>query len=227
MSIQSINKTEFLTATKVETKKAEQKHDNKAISDNKEYVSSAGSAALRSMFMAGLTTNPALQALKGARIVKTLQAGDYTISGKYRVIAERSCMEVNHTLAKRGLDTPYLTKKDAKEGENTNVQILELTEPTRFVRTYDGKNSGMKGSWVMRYDDVKDLTPEEIAEKYALPQVPKYMCDVVLQPGDKVRMGIAGPLYGHEGRGVQFDLMVNDGYVGTFENEREITGKNN
>ena len=226
MSIQSINKTEFLT-TKIETKKAEQQHDNKAISENTEYVSSAGSAAVRNMFLAGLTTSPALQALKSAHIVKTLQVGDYTISGKYRVIDEKSCTEVNHELAKRGLDAPYLTEKDAKEGENTDVQILEITQPTRFVRTYDGKNSGMKGSWVMRYDDVKDLTPEEIAEKYALPQVPKYMCDVILQPGDKVRMGIAGPLYGHEGHGLQFDLMVNDGYVGTFENQREITGKNN
>lgn len=227
MSIQSINKTEFLTAAKAETKKAEQQHDNRAISENTEYVSSAGSTAVRNMFLAGLTTSPALQALKSAHIVKTLQVGDYTISGKYRIIDEKSCTEVNHELAKRGLDTPYLTEKDAKEGENTDVQILEITQPTRFVRTYDGKNSGMKGSWVMRYDDVKDLTPEEIAEKYALPQVPKYMCDVILQPGDKVRMGIAGPLYGHEGHGVQFDLMVNDGYVGTFENEREITGKNN
>ncbi len=226
MSIQSINKTEFLTAPKTETKKAEQ-HDNKAISDNKEYVSSAGSAAVRNMFLAGLTTSPALQQLKSAKIVKTLQAGDYTISGKYRVIDEKSCAEVNKELAKRGLNSPYLSEKDAKEGENTNVQILEITQPTRFVRTYDGEHSGMKGSWVMRYDDVKDLSAEEIAEKYALPQVPKYMCDVVLQPGDKVRMGIAGPLFGREGHGVQFDLMVNDGYVGTFENAREITGKNN
>jgi hypothetical protein len=121
--------------------------------------------------------------------------------------------EANDEWASRGYtDMPYK--------ENETAQIIELTEDTKFVRTYDKENSGMYGSWVMKYDDIKGKTPEEIADEFALPQVPKYMCDVTFPAGTKMRTGECNPLYGWNGGGQQFDLMGQR--VGEFDNEREI-----
>ena len=54
----------------------------------------------------------------------------------------------------------------------TLVKEIELTENTTFVRVYDNMpdGSGMYGSWVMKADDIKGLTPLEIKNKFALPK---------------------------------------------------------
>ncbi|MBR2525460.1 hypothetical protein IKE67_03230 [bacterium] len=103
---------------------------------------------------------------------------------------------------------------------NQLTDIIQLTEPARFVRVYDGEISGKAGSWVMKYDDIKGLNPEEIADKFALPQVPKYVCDVDLPKGTFLRTGECNPLFGWKGGGQQYDLM--GARVGEFINEREI-----
>lgn len=61
--------------------------------------------------------------------------------------------------------------------------------------------SGMYGSWVMRADDIKGLTPLEIQDKFALPNVPKYVCDVELDAGTHIRVREVNPLSGW-GKGV-------------------------
>lgn len=55
------------------------------------------------------------------------------------------------------------------------MKKIELTENTTFVRVYDNMpdGSGMYGSWVMKADDIKGLTPLEIQNKFALPNTPK------------------------------------------------------
>ena len=59
----------------------------------------------------------------------------------------------------------------------TLVKKIELTENTTFVRVYDNMpdGSGMYGSWVMKADDIKGLTPLEIQNKFALPNTPLNM----------------------------------------------------
>ena len=54
----------------------------------------------------------------------------------------------------------------------TLVKEIELTENTTFVRVYDNMpdGSGMYGSWGMKADDIKGLTPLEIKNKFALPK---------------------------------------------------------
>ncbi len=183
-----------------------EKHDNKAVANHTDIVSKAGNSAIRSMAMANIH-----------RTMNIRQAGnDYKVEGKYKIIGEQTAEQANDFWKSVGYtDSPYKPNKKA--------QIIELTQDTKFVRTYDGKNSGMYGSWVMKYDDIKGLKPEEIADKFALPQVPKYMCDCTLPKGTQLRAGECNPLYGRKGGGQQFDMM--GARVGKFDNEREIPTK--
>lgn len=183
-----------------------EKHDNKAVANHTDVVSKASNSAIRSMAMANIH-----------RTMNIRQAGnDYKVEGKYKIIGEQTAEQANDFWKSVGYtDSPYKPNKKA--------QIIELTQDTKFVRTYDGKNSGMYGSWVMKYDDIKGLKPEEIADKFALPQVPKYMCDCTLPKGTQLRTGECNPLYGWKGGGQQFDMM--GARVGKFDNEREIPTK--
>lgn len=183
-----------------------EKRDNKAVANHTDIVSKAGNSAIRNMAMANIH-----------RTMNIRQAGnDYKVEGKYKIIGEQTAEQANDFWKSVGYtDSPYKPNKKA--------QIIELTQDTKFVRTYDGKNSGMYGSWVMKYDDIKGLKPEEIADKFALPQVPKYMCDCTLPKGTQLRTGECNPLYGWKGGGQQFDMM--GARVGKFDNEREIPTK--
>lgn len=183
-----------------------EKRDNKAVANHTDIVSKAGNSAIRSMAMANIH-----------RTMNIRQAGnDYKVEGKYKIIGEQTAEQANDFWKSVGYtDSPYKPNKKA--------QIIELTQDTKFVRTYDGKNSGMYGSWIMKYDDIKGLKPEEIADKFALPQVPKYMCDCTLPKGTQLRTGECNPLYGWKGGGQQFDMM--GARVGKFDNEREIPTK--
>jgi len=201
-----ITKVGFYGLNKPQTQTKAEKHDNKAVANHTDVVSKAGNSAIRSMAMANIH-----------RTMNIHQAGnDYKVEGKYKVIGEQTAEQANDFWKSVGYtDSPYKPNKKA--------QIIELTQDTKFVRTYDGKNSGMYGSWVMKYDDVKGLKPEEIADKFALPQVPKYMCDCTLPKGTQLRTGECNPLYGWKGGGQQFDMM--GARVGKFDNEREIPTK--
>ena len=50
----------------------------------------------------------------------------------------------------------------------------------------------------MKYEDIKGLSPEKIADKFALSQVPKYVCDCTLEVGTKLCTGECNPLYGRK-----------------------------
>ncbi len=105
----------------------------------------------------------------------------------------------------------------------TQTQIIELNQDTKageFVRVYDGINSGQAGGWIMKGEDIRGLTPEQIQNKFALPSVPTHVTDVVLKSGTQLRTGVANELFGFEGGGIQFDLMGQR--VGEFVNGRPL-----
>lgn len=107
----------------------------------------------------------------------------------------------------------------------TIVKEIELTENTTFVRVYDNMpdGSGMYGSWVMKAEDIEGLTPLEIQNKFALPNTPKYVCDVELDAGTHIRVGEVNPLDGWgTGGGTQYDLIGQR--IGDFKNERLLEG---
>ena len=105
------------------------------------------------------------------------------------------------------------------------MKEIELTENTTFVRVYDNMpdGSGMYGSWVMKADDIKGLTPLDIQNKFALPNTPKYICDVELEAGTHIRVGEVNHLDGWgNGGGTQYDLIGQR--IGDFKNERLLEG---
>lgn len=207
MNVQNIG---FKGLNKIESSAVDKscKTASKSISNSTDVISKEGNAAILSSALAALNISKTSTVIQNGK--------EYKIEGKYKVIGEMPTAEVNKEWAARGYtDMPY------KDGQNAT--ILELTKDCKFVRTYDNKNSFKAGSWVMKYDDVKGLSPEEIADKFALPQVPTMMCDCTLPKGTKIRTGECNPLYGWNGGGQQFDLMGQR--VGEFDNEREIGEK--
>ena len=188
---------------KVETNQApEQKQ-------HKEAFSSTYSNAARSLAMAGINFSKPAEKADGV---------NYTEGINCTVVKETTGDETNKWWQEEmGYDNPpYLPK--------SKVQEIELKEDTKFCRVYDGVNSGMFGGWVMKQSDIEGLTPEEIQDKFALPQKPAMMCDVTLPKGTHMRTGLCNPLEGWgKGGGVQFDLMGQR--VGEFNNERDLPTK--
>lgn len=188
---------------KVETNQApEQKQHTEAFS-------STYSNAARSLAMAGINFSKPTEKADGV---------NYTEGINCTVVKETTGDETNKWWQEEmGYDNPpYLPK--------SKVQEIELKEDTKFCRVYDGVNSGMFGGWVMKQSDIEGLTPEEIQDKFALPQKPAMMCDVTLPKGTHMRTGLCNPLEGWgKGGGVQFDLMGQR--VGEFNNERDLPTK--
>ena len=148
-------------------------------------------------------------------VVAGLRAAD-KVTIKYRELKTYTAEEANQWFIdseKPDFKPPY------KPG--TEVKEIRLTEDTVFARVYDNlpNGSGMKGGWIMNREDIEGLTPIEIRDKYALPSIPKYVCDVELKAGTRIRMGIVNPIEGWgSGGAIQYDLMRQR--VGEFKNER-------
>lgn len=111
---------------------------------------------------------------------------------------------VNSELKKRGDRRPY--KRDSK------VFTLKTRNSGSFIRVYDGKNSKLKGRWIMRERDLrapngKWLSAKEIQKKFALPNKPRYVGRVDVSSGAALRFGLVGKNFGHSGGGKQYELI--------------------
>ena len=143
---------------------------------------------------------------------KVVESGGKTT---YKILNTSSAEDVNKIFKDTmGYEPPY------KPG--TSVTEIQLTENATYVRVYDKVNSRMQGGWVMKAEDIVGLTPQEIQNKFALPNTPKYICDVNLEAVTRLRTGEVNPLFGFDGGGQQYDLIINGKNVGTFTNERII-----
>lgn len=132
----------------------------------------------------------------------------------YELVETVSAEDVNLWWAEQGYDNPpYLP--------GTEVMVLRLTEDTVFSRVYDGEVSGKFGGWVMDYNALDGLAPEDIRALYALPALPRYRVDVILPAGSLVRRGVCNAVaeWG-EGGGIQYDMMGER--IGDFVNERPL-----
>lgn len=198
--------TALVTAKAAQAPKKVAAQQTEQREQQKEAYSTTYSNAARSMAMAGINfSKPA----------EKTQAVNYTEGINCTVVKETTAEATNQWwLEEMNYDNPpYLPK--------TKVQQIKLEEDTTFCRVYDGVNSGMYGGWVMKKTDIEGLTPEQIQDKFALPQKPCKMCDVTLPKGTEMRTGLCNPLEGWgKGGGVQFDLMGQR--VGVFDNEKPL-----
>lgn len=132
----------------------------------------------------------------------------------YELVDTVPAEEANLWWAEQGYEEPpYMP--------GTMTEIIRLTEDTVFARVFDGEVSGKFGGWIMDYEALDGLTPEEIRDLFALPAVPRYRVDVILPAGCFVRRGICNSLeeWG-KGGGIQYDMMGER--IGEFVNDRPL-----
>ena len=60
---------------------------------------------------------------------------------------------------------------------------------------------------MMRRSDIEGLTPEQIADKFALDYVPTRITSVTPPPGTRIRVGEANENFGRPNGGIQFQLL--------------------
>ncbi len=125
---------------------------------------------------------------------------DDLISGGIR----RSADDVNATFPD-GYSPPYTPGTQVKEFVSDGNQT--------FVRVVSGDSPG--GQWVMKASDIQGLSPQQIADKYALPEVPTAITSITPPAGTRIRTGEVNPNFGGAGGGAQFQLLdrVNDGWA--------------
>lgn len=128
-------------------------------------------------------------------------------SGETRNI---SADEANHFHKLKGNRPPYAPGKPVKEIVTDSDEV--------FVRVHGGSNQA--GSWVMRPEEIRGLSPQQIKDKFALPELPTHVSDVSVPAGTKIRVGEAGalPPWGGGG-GTQVEVMER---TSVFSNQRPL-----
>ncbi len=82
---------------------------------------------------------------------------------------------------------------------------VRLRSETKFVRVHVDGNQAR--SWMMRSDEIVGLTPAQIKDKFALPEIPKYVSDVNVPAGTRIRVGkVEGHPGWGAGGGTQYEL---------------------
>jgi filamentous hemagglutinin len=122
-----------------------------------------------------------------------VQSSALSLPAGSRVNGMRSADAANAAAKSDGYEAPFLS--------GTSIVAIEVEQGARFVRVFGG-DSRQNGTWIMRVEDVVGLTPEQIASKYALPQVPTRITDVQLPPGTKLEVSMAGAISPGASRGV-------------------------
>ncbi|USQ13710.1 hypothetical protein J2N86_13695 [Legionella lytica] len=63
-------------------------------------------------------------------------------------------------------------------------------------------------SWMMRPHEIEGLTPMQIKDKFALPELPTYVSNVYVPAGTNIRIGRVAPQlnWGHGGA-IQYELL--------------------
>ncbi len=128
-----------------------------------------------------------------------------------------------------GFSPPYVP--------GTQAIVIQTTSDIKFVRYYVNNPEGSKqvGEWMMRADDVANLTAEQIASKFSLPQVPTHVAEVVVPAGYQMRVTMANDINIYSDRslggnggggGVQFELITKPKDAEVFKtwffNERRL-----
>ncbi|MBT9463868.1 hemagglutinin repeat-containing protein [Hydrogenophaga sp.] len=109
---------------------------------------------------------------------------------------------------------------------NAQIVTVQTTQPDAFVRVFvqEANKSELAGTWMMRAKDIKGLSPEQIASKYALPQVPTHVADVSVPAGNSLRVSVANDVHIKQGLGgngggggVQFEVLSRPSVDADFE----------
>jgi filamentous hemagglutinin len=120
---------------------------------------------------------------------------------------------------------PYLPRSKA-------LTVI-TSESSKFVRVYVPFQTSIQAAkWMMPESEIIGLTPEQIASKFALPQVPTHISDVRIPQGHLMRVTIVNDINifpkssiggNGGGGGVQFEVLIDHPPESTwFSNERKL-----
>ncbi len=97
---------------------------------------------------------------------------------------------------------------------------------TQYVRVYNtGANSSQSGRWLMKADDIQGLSPQQIKDKFDLPELPTRITDFKPSKNTRIRIGTvnSGNFGGNVG-GIQFELRIKIP-DSTFTNPRSLNSE--
>jgi len=88
----------------------------------------------------------------------------------------------------------------------TRARDIVLEKERAFVRVHGEGNKAR--SWMMREREIQGLSPTQIKDKFALPEMPTHISDVHVPAGTKIRTGTVGAQEGWgTGGGIQYELL--------------------
>lgn len=104
-------------------------------------------------------------------------------------------------------NAPHLAKGNrAPYGEDTRARDIVMQKERVFARVHGEENQAR--SWMMRPHEIEGLSPLQIKEKFALPEVPSFVSDVYVPAGSAVRVGTVAPQAGWgAGGATQYELI--------------------
>ncbi len=135
------------------------------------------------------------RALDGLKAARTVNAGS-----------------INRMLLKLGMKAPY----------NEAFKVFEGTTKvdTKFVRVHGTDNK--VGKWIMDEREILGLSPQQIKDKFSLPELPTKISDVIVPANTNIRTGVVAPIENWgKGGGIQVELL-NEIPKNNFTNTRSL-----
>lgn len=112
--------------------------------------------------------------------------------------------DTNKSFIERGWNAPY----------DPSTQVRQFTTKSKiegeFVRVYAEGINKPTGSFLVRSDETKGMTPQQIQQHLALPSVPTHIADVTIPAGTKMQTGKVArqPDFGAPNKGrIQYELL--------------------
>jgi RHS repeat-associated protein len=174
--------------------------DEEADKANEEYKEEVAMSIASALIPGGSNIKTIVNASRKAQKVhdkQTKSAGKGNNSkGEKRVV--RSAEEVNEAFKKDDLSSPY------KPG--TKIREYTTEKEEAFVRVHGGKSS-KEGRWIMKKEAIQDLSPEQIKNKYSLPNKPTSISDVEVPLGSRIRTGKVNSNFGGGSGAKQYELL--------------------
>jgi filamentous hemagglutinin len=91
--------------------------------------------------------------------------------------------------------------------DNSKIIEFKTTLPGKWVRVHGPDNQIRH--WMMKAEDIKELTANEIKDKFNIPNLPTEISQVNVPEGTTIRMGLVGPnIFGNASGGVQYEILI-------------------
>gem|GEM_PF-5408701 len=123
-----------------------------------------------------------------------------------------SAEEANAPHIEKGRSPPYAA--------GTRARDIVLQNDRVFVRVHGEGNR--ERSWIMRPHEIEGLTPQQIQDRFALPELPAFVSDVHAPAGTRIRVGTVGEQPGWGAGGATQYELLDHLPPSAFQNRREL-----